>query len=111
MSDPTPELASLLLEERWFPPSESFVSTANVRDPGVHARAAADPEGFWASFARELEWMKPWDEVLEWNPPDAKWFLGGKLNVSQNCLDRHVDSPRRHKAAIVFEGEPGEVRT
>ena len=104
------ELASLLAEHRTFDPSGSFRREANAKDPGVYAQAAADPESFWASFARELEWVRPYDRVLEWKPPDAKWFVGGRLNVAANCLDRHLASSRRHKAAIIWEGEPGEVR-
>ena len=77
----------------------------------MYARAAADPEAFWAGFARELEWIKPWTKVLEWNPPHAKWFVGGQLNISANCLDRHVRTARRNKAALIWEGEPGDRRT
>jgi acetyl-CoA synthetase len=105
------EIDALLHEDRRFPPSSDLRSTANVNDPDVYARAARDPEAFWAGFARELEWMRPWDTVLKWNPPHARWFDGGKLNVSVNCLDRHVRGPRRNKAAIVWEGEPGDRRT
>jgi acetyl-CoA synthetase len=82
-----------------------------VTDAGVYERAAADPEAFWAAFASELEWMRPWDRVLEWTPPDAKWFVGGTLNASVNCLDRHVRTARRNKAALIWEGEPGDRRT
>ncbi len=112
MSDGTPEKAldTLLLEHRTFDPSPEFRRSAIARDPGVYAQAAADPESFWASFARELEWIRPYDRVLEWKAPDAKWFVGGRLNVSANCLDRHLHSARRHKAALVWEGEPGESR-
>jgi acetyl-CoA synthetase len=111
MSEPPAELHALLNEDRRFAPPESFRSTANVRDPGVYDEAARDPEEFWARFARELEWMRPWDRVLEWNPPNARWFVGGRLNVSVNCLDRHVRGPRRNKAAFIWEGEPGDRRT
>ena len=112
MSDGTPEKAldTLLLENRTFDPSAEFRRAAIARDPGVYAQAATDPESFWASFARELEWIRPYDRVLEWKAPDAKWFVGGRLNVSANCLDRHLHSARRHKAALVWEGEPGESR-
>jgi acetyl-CoA synthetase len=100
----------LLKETRTFAPPAAFARTANVsRD--VYDRAARDPEAFWAEMARELEWSKPFDKVLEWNPPWAKWFLGGKLNASVNCLDRHVRGPRRNKAALIWEGEPGDSRT
>ena len=74
-------------------------------------RAAQDPEAFWAGFAGELEWIAPWTKVLDWKPPHAKWFVGGKLNVSANCLDRHVRTARRNKAALIWEGEPGDRRT
>jgi acetyl-CoA synthetase len=105
------EIDALLKEERRFPPSPSWRTTANVSDPEIYARAAADPEAFWAEFARQLEWIRPWDEVLRWKSPNAQWFAGGKLNVSANCLDRHVRTARRNKAAIVWEGEPGDRRT
>jgi acetyl-CoA synthetase len=105
------EISALLQEDRRFPPSDAWRREAVAHDPGVYARAAADPEAFWAGFARELEWMTPWSRVLEWNPPDAKWFVGGKLNASVNCLDRHVRGPRRNKAALIWEGEPGDRRT
>jgi acetyl-CoA synthetase len=106
-----PELDDLLREDRVFPPSEAFTAQANVRDPGVYERAESDPEGFWAGFASELEWFRPWSSVLEWNPPHAKWFVGGTLNASVNCVDRHVRGPRRNKAALIWEGEPGDRRT
>jgi acetyl-CoA synthetase len=76
----------------------------------VYERAQADPEAFWAEWAEQLEWIAPWHTVCEWNPPHAKWFVGGKLNVSANCLDRHLQTARRNKAAIIFEGEPGDTR-
>ncbi len=112
MSDPvSPEIDALLKEDRAFPPSDAFRAQANVRDPAIYAQAADDPEAFWASFARELEWSTPWTRVLEWNPPHAKWFVGGTINASVNCLDRHVRTARRNKAAIIWEGEPGDRRT
>ena len=105
------EIDALLTEDRRFPPSAAFRAAANVSDPEIYARAARDPEAFWAGFARELEWMRPWDSVLKWDPPNARWFDGGTLNASANCLDRHVRSARRNKAAIIWEGEPGDRRT
>ena len=115
MSDHTPqtspEIDALLSEERRFEPSAAFRAAAHVNDPEVYARAAADPEAFWAGFAKELDWMRPWDTVLEWTPPHAKWFVGGTLNASVNCVDRHIRGPRRNKAALIWEGEPGERRT
>ena len=106
-----PEIDALLKEDRQFPPSDQWRRTAHVTDPGIYARAAADPEGFWADFARELDWIQPWSRVLEWAPPYAQWFVGGKLNACVNCVDRHVRTARRNKAAIVWEGEPGDRRT
>ena len=82
-----------------------------MNDPAIYETAAANPEDFWAGMARELEWIKPWDRVLEWKSPDAKWFTGGKLNASVNCVDRHIKTSRRNKAAIIWEGEPGDRRT
>jgi acetyl-CoA synthetase len=104
-------LEALLKEERRFPSPAAFAASANASDPELHVRAAADPEAYWAEWARELEWFEPWRKVLEWKPPHAKWFVGGKLNASYNCLDRHLRSWRRNKAALVWEGEPGDTRT
>jgi acetyl-CoA synthetase len=118
MSEPTPapdgtpgDIDALLREDRVFEPPPAFRDQANVRDASVYEEADRDPEAFWARFASELEWMAPWSRVLEWDPPHARWFVGGKLNVSVNCLDRHVRTARRNKAAIVWEGEPGDRRT
>ncbi|MEO6236129.1 MAG: AMP-binding protein, partial [Vicinamibacterales bacterium] len=105
------EISALLHEDRSFPPSEEFRRQANISDPEVYARAAQDPEAFWASMAAELEWIKPWETILKWDPPHAQWFVGGKLNVSVNCVDRHIRTARRNKAALVWEGEPGDRRT
>ncbi len=110
-SKPLAEIADLLQEDRTFEPAAAFREAANVRDESVYARAEADPERFWADFASELEWSTPWTRVLEWDPPHAKWFVGGTLNASVNCVDRHIRGPRRNKAAIVWEGEPGDRRT
>ena len=100
---------ALLQEERSFPPPADFAANANMSDPDIYAKAAADPEGFWAGLAEELDWFQKWDTVLDWSgAPFAKWFIGGKLNVSYNCIDRHVQNGRRNKAAIVWEGEPGD---
>ena len=106
-----PEIDDLLREDRTFPPSPEFRAKALVHDDSIYAEAARDPEAFWAKFAGELEWSRPWDTVLDWQPPHAKWFVGGKINASVNCLDRHVRGPRRNKAALIWEGEPGETRT
>jgi acetyl-CoA synthetase len=101
----------LLQEHRKFPPPPAFRGGAHVSDDVLYRTAGQDPEGFWESQAADLEWIQRWDKVLEWTPPHAKWFTGGKLNVSANCLDRHVRTERRNKAAIIFEGEPGDRRT
>jgi acetyl-CoA synthetase len=105
------EIDALLTEHRRFPPAEAWRTTANVTDPQIYDRAARDPEGFWAGLAHELEWIRPWDVVLKWDSPHARWFDGGKINASANCVDRHVRTARRNKAAIVWEGEPGDRRT
>src|SRR5437867_2604080 len=102
---------ALLEEKRTYPPSQDFRDQAVVRDESIYAEAAADFEGFWAKIAQELDWFVAWDRVLEWKVPDAKWFTGGKLNVSYNCLDRHIRGARRNKAALIWVGEPGDRRT
>src|SRR5690606_17463091 len=94
-----------------FPPPAAFAAQAHVRDRSLHDAADADYLNYWAEQAATLKWTKPWDRVLDWQPPHAKWFEGGQLNVSENCLDRHLDGARRNKAAIVWEGEPGDRRT
>jgi acetyl-CoA synthetase len=101
---------ALLQETRRFPPPPDFAANANVRDPSVYQRAYDDPEGFWADAANRLDWFKRWDTVLEWDAPWAKWFVGGQLNASYNCVDRHNATWRRNKAAIIWEGEPGDSR-
>jgi acetyl-CoA synthetase len=106
-----PEIHDLLREDRTFAPSAAFRDKAVVRDDSIYAEAARDPEAFWAKLAEELEWSRPWDTVLDWQPPHAKWFVGGQLNASVNCLDRHVRGPRRNKAALIWEGVPGDRRT
>jgi acetyl-CoA synthetase len=100
----------LLQERRSFPPPKSFKKSANMRNSGLFAKAKKDPKGFWTQAAKELEWFKPWKKVLEWDTPWAKWFIGGKLNASYNCIDRHVKAGRGNKAAIIWEGEPGDER-
>ncbi|HKG91643.1 MAG TPA: AMP-binding protein, partial [Gemmatimonadaceae bacterium] len=101
----------LLQENRRFAPPADFAREALVADQGVYQYAARDPEGYWAEMAEQLEWFRRWDRVLDWQPPRANWFLGGTLNASVNCLDRHVRGVRRNKAALVWEGEPGDRRT
>jgi acetyl-CoA synthetase len=101
----------LLQENRKFEPPAEFRRNAHVSSTELYAEADKDPEAFWAKMAGELEWSKPWSRVLEWTPPHVKWFVGGTLNASVNCVDRHIRSARRNKAALVFEGEPGDRRT
>src|ERR1051325_7411675 len=105
------EIDALLIEKRKFKPSAAFTKNAVINDAKVYARAAKDTEGCGGKQAKTLHWFKPWKKVCEWKPPHAKWFTGGKTNVSYNCLDRHIDTPLRNKAALVWEGEPGDRRT
>jgi acetyl-CoA synthetase len=109
MSDAAIE--NLLREGRTFPPPEGFADQANVADAAVYEEADRDWQGWWASHAEQLRWMEPWDTVLEWTPPHARWFVGGKLNVSDNCLDRHIDAGHGDQVAYHWEGEPGDTRT
>jgi acetyl-CoA synthetase len=104
-------ITALLKEKRRFAPSKAFVKQASVNRTTVYKEAAANPARFWERFAKELAWFKPWRKTLEWKAPYAKWFIGGKLNVSYNCLDRHIHTARRTKAALIWEGEPGDTRT
>jgi acetyl-CoA synthetase len=117
MSDPTGQatIESVLREDRVFPPSPAFAAAANVTSRAEYdalcRRALDDPEGFWSDMARRLRWSTPWQRVLDWKPPFAKWFVGGTLSVADNCLDRHLAGPRRNKAALIWVGEPeGETR-
>ncbi len=103
-------LAALLQERRVFRPTDDFRRQANVADPAIYDGARKDLEGFWAEEAKRLDWFVPWNKVLEWYPPWAKWFVGGKINVTHNCVDRHTASRLRNKAAIIWEGEPGDCR-
>ena len=105
------EIDALLTENRKFPPPPLFARDAHVSDASMYDRATRSAEAFWAEQAGELDWFRKWDTVLEWKPPRAKWFTGGRINVSVNCVDRHIDSPRRNKAALIWEGEPGDRRT
>jgi acetyl-CoA synthetase len=107
----TTEIDALLTENRKFAPSSAFRSAAHVSDDGLRQRAEKDPEGFWAEQASQLEWFRKWNKVLDWKPPHARWFVGGKINVSVNCIDRHIGTWRRNKAAFIWEGEPGDKRT
>jgi acetyl-CoA synthetase len=103
---------ALMAENRRFPPSEQFKSTALVIDTHLYDEAAQDDEGFWARQAADLvSWSRPWDTILEWDLPYSKWFVGGELNVSYNCLDRHVEAGNGARVAFHWEGEPGDMRT
>ncbi len=102
------QIDTLLSEQRRFPPPEDFARDANAT--AALYEAGQDAERFWAEQARALDWITPWTRVLEWTPPHARWFTGGQLNAAVNCLDRHLAGPRRNKAAIVWEGEPGDRR-
>ncbi len=108
------QIVSLLQENRLFEPPTAFAEKAHIKSreqyDEIRKQALADPEGFWAGVAEELHWFKPWDKVLEWNEPFAEWFVGGTTNLSYNCLDRHLDTHRRTKPAILWEGEPGDRR-
>ncbi len=108
-------IESLQHEERVFPPPPAFSAKAHIKSPAeleqLRAEAAADPEAFWARMAEELHWFEKWHTVLRWSPPHAEWFVGGKTNLSYNCLDRHLSTHRRDKTALIWEGEPGEQRT
>ena len=108
------DIESVLKEDRVFEPPKDFSAKAHIKNlqdyETLYQQALDDPEGFWASMAKELDWFKPWEKVLEWNPPFAKWFVGGRTNIAHNCLDRHLTTARKNKAAIIWEGEPGDER-
>ncbi|MGE5326220.1 MAG: acetate--CoA ligase [Deltaproteobacteria bacterium] len=103
-------LEALLQEARLFRPSAELQRSANARDSAIYSMAERNLESFWAEESKRLDWITPWTKVLEWDAPWAKWFVGGKLNVTANCVDRHAASGRRNKAAIIWEGEPGDSR-
>src|SRR2546422_6989270 len=107
---PDRTIEALLLEDRTFAPPPGFRQTATMRDERVYDEAAKDLEGFWARAAEDLHWFAKWRAVLEWTPPYAKWFVGGRTNIAYNCLDRPGKAGRRTKAAIIWEGEPGDER-
>ena len=108
------DIDSTLRENRVFPPPPEFSAKAYIKSldeyEALYKQSIDDPEKFWAGVARELHWFKPWDKVLEWNLPWAKWFVGGKINLSYNCVDRHALGERAQKTALIWEGEPGEIR-
>ncbi|MYH09864.1 MAG: acetate--CoA ligase, partial [Gemmatimonadales bacterium] len=109
MSEQHREIDVLLDEQRTFEPSAGFVAAAHVGDRGPYDEAERDREAYWEAWARRLDWFTPWDTVLEWDPPFSKWFVGGTLNAAHNCLDRHLEA-RGSKTALIWEGEPGDVR-
>jgi acetyl-CoA synthetase len=110
VTDQSSELSALLKEERRFAPAPDFAAEA-VAQPGIYEDAASDPVAFWEEQARRLSWAEPWTTALEWNLPFAKWFVGGKLNVAYNCVDRHVEAGLGDRVAYHWEGEPGDTRT
>src|SRR5262245_62137523 len=115
MSSPTASnIESVLKETRRFPPPKEFAAQAHVKSLAEYEklwqRAHDNPDAFWAEQAESLAWFKKWDKVLVWKEPHAQWFVGGKLNAAYNCIDRHLNGPRKNKAAIIWEGEPGDSR-
>jgi len=109
------DIESVLTERRLFPPPAAFTQQAHIKTQAeydtLYRESIDNPDAFWARQAEELHWFKKWDKVLDWsNPPFAKWFVNGKINISDNCLDRHLDGPRKNKAALIWEGEPGDSR-
>ena len=111
---PNRDIDSTLREHRVFPPPPEFSAKAHIKSleeyETLYKKSIEDPEKFWAEAAEELHWFKPWDKVLDWNLPWAKWFVGGKLNLCYNCVDRHALGERAQKTALIWEGEPGEIR-
>ncbi len=111
----TANIESTLQETRVFPPPPEFSANAHIKSfeeyERIYNEAAENPEAFWAGAAENLHWFKKWDTILKWEAPHAEWFVGGKINAAYNCLDRHLETHRKNKAAIIWEGEPGEVRT
>jgi acetyl-CoA synthetase len=108
-------IESTLQETRVFPPPSEFAEAAHIKSfeeyEQIYNQATEDPEAFWAGVAENLHWFKKWDTILKWEEPHAEWFVGGRINASYNCVDRHLKTHRKNKAAIIWEGEPGEVRT
>ncbi|PTY06055.1 acetate--CoA ligase [Verrucomicrobia bacterium LW23] len=108
-------IESVLKENRVFPPSEAFSQQAHIKSldeyKALYKKSIDEPEVFWAEQAEAVHWFKKWDKVLDWNLPDAKWFINATTNASYNCLDRHLTGPRRNKAALIWEGEPGDSAT
>ncbi len=114
-ADPATSIESTLKEKRVFRPPRAFSAKAHIKSMAQYERmyreSVRNPEKFWGRVAEELEWFKKWRQVMQWKLPFAKWFVGGKTNICYNCLDRHLETPRKNKAALIWEGEPGEVRT
>src|SRR5687767_7310376 len=109
----TDAIENLLREDRTFPPPPEFVANALLNDPSIHERTASD-EGFrefWTEEGNKLDWIQPWNELYTWEAPYTRWFIGGTLNVSANCLDRHVAGGLGDRVAYHWEGEPGDTRT
>src|SRR5207237_6773366 len=108
-------IESHLKEKRVFKPAKEFAQKARIKNLAQYRRmyreSIKQPDKFWSREAGELVWRKRWRKVLEWKPPFARWFIGGQLNLSENCLDRHLHTHRRTKAAILWDGDPGEKRT
>ena len=108
-------ISVLSREGKSYSPTAAFAKAASVSGKSARAKlsaaAAKAPEKFWDAAAKELHWFKPWRKTLDWKVPHAKWFVGATTNLSYNCLDRHLDGPRRNKAALIWESEPGQVRT
>src|SRR3990167_10387470 len=106
------DITTLLQEQRIFKPAASFSKKAHISSlkdyRHLYTESIKNPEKFWSKIAMDLRWQKPWKKVLQWKPPHARWFEGGKLNISDNCLDRHAETWRGNKAAIIWEGEPGD---
>lgn len=101
---------ALLKEKRTFNPKKDFIEQANIKSRAIYQKAKKDNEKFWETFANELHWFRKWEKTLSWKPPFAQWFIGGKINVSYNCIDRHIHTSRKNKAAIIWEGECGDSR-
>ncbi len=112
--DQSGQIVNVMKEERLFPPPKQFAEKARIGSIEAYEKlwkaADDDPEAFWGSLADEIHWFKPYEKVLQWEEPFAQWFVGGQTNVSYNCLDAHLDTPRANKAALIWEGEPGDVR-
>jgi acetyl-CoA synthetase len=110
-AEPEAAIENLYFEQRTFPPPSEFAAQANAADASIYQRAEADWQGWWAEQAGHLRWMRGWDTVLEWTPPHARWFVGGQLNVADNCLDRHIEAGHGDQVAFHWEGEPGDTRS